>query len=99
MSDKNQSSPEVQNVIRDAKNLYGSVVTFIKKTIADYKTPAENKTAEQDKPTAQTPPSVEPPAPPRAPAVEEEKSKEQPFEVPRSSVAPESTNKDSENKQ
>ena len=55
MSEKNQSSPEVQNIIRDAKNLYGSIVKGIKKAIENYKTAAEKKKiTTSEKPAAET---------------------------------------------
>ena len=103
MSDKNQSSQEVQNFIRDAKNLYTSAVAMIKKTIADYKTPAEIKPTENSTPT---PPSAnvidsQPPIE-QQPEQQTQQQPEQQSEQPPVQQSPivdsESTTKDTENK-
>ncbi|MBP6918795.1 MAG: hypothetical protein KBB94_07760 [Legionellaceae bacterium] len=105
MSDKNQSSQEVQNFIRDAKNLYTSAVAMIKKTIADYKTPSEIKPTENSTPTPPPPPSAnviesQPPMeqqPEQQTQQQPEQQSEQPPVQP-PIVDSESTNKDTENK-
>lgn len=108
MSDKNQSSQEVQNFIRDAKNLYTSAVAMIKKTIADYKTPAEIKPTENSTPTPPPPPSanvIDSPIeqqPEQQPEQQTQQQPEQQSEQPPVQQSPivdsESTTKDTENK-